>query len=545
MFKGQAEQSISTTKHIIYCRKSSESDERQVQSLSDQINMLVPFIIQRGLQIAGQPLQESKSAKAPGRPVFDSMIQMIERGLANGIVILNPSRLSRNTVDTGRIIFLMDQGKLEEVVTPSQTFKNNPSDKFILNLLCSQAKLENDNKSVVVKDSLTLKAERGDFPGKARAGYMNNHHKNQGERDISAHPIYFPLMRKLIDLALTGNYSVEDLCKKAEEMGIRNFNGKVIGKSSLHRYLRDPFYTGKFRFRGKLLQGNHPALMTEDEFNLLQNILDGKGKPRKQCHMESVLGDLMKCGECHYGITAEYKTKHYKNGTSQTFAYYRCTKKSKTIKCAQPYVSQSKLESEVLDELSKFELDPDFAKWAFETLDEMKYKEENTNQDSLKALQNALDGVIKKINNLLELKISPNNMDGSLLTDEEYSERKQAYLQEKMKITEQLSKLNGNEGGWVDVARDSFDFALQAAIKFKNGAPDIKRTIVKTVGSDLILLYQDLQFRPRFLFLKYKEGIEKTKSEINRLGPSISQIQQTNLEYFVKNSIWYPGCTLF
>ncbi len=206
----------SIKRYIIYCRKSSESDERQIQSLPDQINTLVPFARSMGLEFYGEPLQESKTAKIPGRPFFDILIQKIEDGLANGIVLLNASRLSRNTVDTGRIIYLMDQGKLQEVVTPSQTFKNNPSDKFMLNLLCTQAKLENDNKSVNIKESLRLKAERGVFPGKARPGYINNHEKPQGLRDISAHPVYFGLMRQLFDLALTGNYSVEKLIKEAD-----------------------------------------------------------------------------------------------------------------------------------------------------------------------------------------------------------------------------------------------------------------------------------------------------------------------------------------
>jgi len=161
------EPNLTINSYVIYCRKSSESDERQVQSLTDQMDTLLPFVEQRGLQITGEPLQESKSAKCPGRPVFDEMVDLIEQGLANGIILLNPSRLSRNTVDTGRIIYLMDQGKLLEVVTPYQTFINNPYDKFMLNLLCTQAKLENDNKSVTVKDSLRLKAERGDFPGES------------------------------------------------------------------------------------------------------------------------------------------------------------------------------------------------------------------------------------------------------------------------------------------------------------------------------------------------------------------------------------------
>src|SRR5947199_238114 len=88
------------TRYIIYCRKSSESDERQIQSLGDQINTIMPFVQQKGLSIVGEPLQESKSAKSPGRPLFNQMVNMIEKGKANGIILLNPTRLSRNTVDT-------------------------------------------------------------------------------------------------------------------------------------------------------------------------------------------------------------------------------------------------------------------------------------------------------------------------------------------------------------------------------------------------------------------------------------------------------------
>src|SRR3989344_9439945 len=269
-FNNSSEKFI-TNRYIIYCRKSSESDERQIQSLNDQMVTLVPFATSKGLQIVGTPLQESKSAKIPGRPVFDQLIQMIEDGKANGVILLNPSRLSRNTVDTGRIIYLMDQGKLNEVVTPYQAFKNNPYDKFMLNLLCSQAKLENDNKSVNIKEALRLKAERGVFPGKARPGYRNNHEKPQGLRDISPHPVYFTLIRKVFELALTGNYSVEKLVTEAANLGIRSSKGgKAICRSWIHRIVRDPFYTGRFIYGGKIYKGQHPAILTDEEFNLLQ-----------------------------------------------------------------------------------------------------------------------------------------------------------------------------------------------------------------------------------------------------------------------------------
>jgi site-specific DNA recombinase len=522
-------------RYIVYCRKSSESDERQIQSLSDQITTLTTFISSKGLQILGEPLQESKSAKIPGRPTFNQMVQMIEDGKANGIILLNPSRLSRNTVDTGRIIYLMDQGKLLEVATPYQTFINNPYDKFMLNLLCTQTKLENDNKSVNVKESLKLKAERGVYPGKARPGYMNNHDKPQGLRDISPHPIYFPLMRKLFDLALTGNYSVERLAKEAGKLGIRSKkSGKPIVKSWMHRLLRDPFYTGKFIYGGKLYQGNHPALLTDEEFNLLQDVVDGRTKGKQQKHDFALTG-LIKCGECDYSVTAEKHIRRYKNGNSQVFTYYHCSKKGrdKNIQCHQAFASIKKLEEKFANDLSQLELMPEFAEIALEALDETKKQDASVVQKSYDALQTALNGVNKRINNLVSLKISPDNSDGSLLSDEEFADRKRILLFEKEKITKQLTQFDPEKTEWAEIGKDSFDFALMAS-----RSSDDKKIVFRTVGLNPILLDQKLQFQLRYFFFRYKKGLEQTKEEINRLEPNNGLSNQANLKNSLKSSLW-------
>lgn len=537
-FNSAIEHSPLINRYIIYCRKSTESDERQIQSLSDQITTLTSFLTTKGLQIVGEPLQESKTAKVPGRPIFNQLIQMIEEGVVNGIVLLNPSRLSRNTVDTGRIIYLMDQGKLHEVVTPYQTFKNNPNDKFMLNLLCTQAKLENDNKSVNIKESLKLKAERGVFPGKARPGYRNNSEKPQGLRDISPDPIYFPLMRKLFDLALTGIYSVEALTKEAERLGIRNVNnGKPLCKSSMHTLLRDPFYTGRFIYCGRMHRGQHPAMITDDEFNLLQDIVEGRAKGKQQKH-EFALNGIIKCGGCGYCITAESHKKNYKNGTSQVFAYYRCTKKSHGFKCPQPYIPESKLEDQITNELMHLELLPEFAELALEALEEVKAKDDMVNKNSYQALQKALESVNKRINNLVSLKISPDNSDGSLLSDQEFADRKRILLLEKETITQQLSQKNPSDSEWSTIAKESFEFGLLARERFIKGNPEDKKIIFKTVGSNPILLDQKLQFQPRYLFLKYKEGIKKTKEEIDRLEPKNGALIPDKVKNSLKSSVW-------
>ena len=533
----ESPQLLKINRYVIYCRKSSESDERQIQSLGDQMNTLLPFVKQRSLTIVGESLQESKSAKEPGRPIFNEMVQMIEEGHANGIILLNPTRLSRNTVDTGHIIFLMDQGKLDEVVTPSQTFKNNPYDKFMLNLLCTQAKLENDNKSVSVRDAMRMKAERGDFPGIARPGYMNNHSKNQGQRDISPHPIYFSLVRKWFDVALTGNYSVEALTKKAKDMGIRSINGNIIGKTSIFRYLRDPFYTGKFLYKGKLYNGNHKTMLTDDEFNLLQDIIDGKSKGKLQKHIFALNGMIV-CGECKYCITAEAHTKTYASGKKQTFGYYRCSKKSKEIKCSQGYLSENKAKDQIVDDLVTLELEDEFEQWAFEALEKAKGEVHTLAVNKMQALQNALDGINKRLSNLTELKISPDNSDGSLLSDEEFAQKKRLLLTEKDKLLYQIKNENLDQETW-EFIKDSFEFGLRAKKRYEDDIPDEQKVIVKTIWSNLILLDQNLQFQPRPLYFIYKKAIKRFNVEKSRLVPKKGLPYQANFEFYSKNEIWY------
>ncbi|MBI3887831.1 recombinase family protein, partial [Candidatus Microgenomates bacterium] len=473
---------------------------------------------QKRLELVGQPLQESKTAKIPGRPIFDQLVQMIEVGKINGIVLLNPSRLSRNTVDTGRIIYQMDQGKLLEVVTPYQTFRNNPNDKFMLNLLCTQAKLENDNKSVNVKEALKLKAERGVFPGKARPGYKNNHEKPQGLRDISIHPVYFPIMRKLFDLALTGNYSIAMLVREAMKLGLRSSrSGKPIVKSAMYRLFRDPFFTGRFIYGGKLYQGLHAPMITDAEFNLLQDILDGKSKGKSQKH-DFALNGIIKCGECHYTITAQEHTKKYKNGKSQVFAYYNCTKKGSN-RCSQPYASTDKVEGQFTNELSLFEMEPEFVDLAYEALEITNDKDTTVNKNSFEALQIALDGVDRRIDNLVAFKISPDNTDGGLLSNTEFADRKRALMIEKDKIMQQISQTDPARNEWYDVAKDAFDFALVASQKFAHGGSETKKTIFKTIGLNPILLDQKLQYQLRFIFMKIKRGIQETKQQIKSLVP--------------------------
>ncbi|MGK5091548.1 recombinase family protein [Deltaproteobacteria bacterium TL4] len=145
----------------MYARKSSESDERQAMSIDSQIKEMRTLAEREELFIK-EIREESHSAKASlSRPVFNQMLSDIENGVFTSILTWAPDRLSRNAGDLGRLVDLMDQGKLQTIRTYSQIFGNNPNEKFLLMILCSQAKLENDNRGINVKRGLKAKCEMG------------------------------------------------------------------------------------------------------------------------------------------------------------------------------------------------------------------------------------------------------------------------------------------------------------------------------------------------------------------------------------------------
>lgn len=170
-------------KYCLYARKSTESEERQVLSIDSQVKEMLQLADREGLEVV-EMKRESHSAKETGkRPVFNEIVEELRTGKYNGILTWAADRISRNAGDLGKVVDLMDAGALQEIRTFSQSFRNNPNEKFLLMILGSQAKLENDNnRGVNVRRGLRTRCEMGLRPGVAPVGYNNEKHAGNGVR---------------------------------------------------------------------------------------------------------------------------------------------------------------------------------------------------------------------------------------------------------------------------------------------------------------------------------------------------------------------------
>jgi len=329
-------------KYCLYARKSSESDERQAMSIDSQLAEMRALAENEGLNVVCEK-QESHSAKDSGRrPVYNEMLAGVAAGEYNAILTWAPDRLSRNAGDLGAVVDLMDQGKLLHIRTYSQTFTNSPNEKFLLMILCSQAKLENDNKSINVKRGIKAKCEMGWRPGVAPLGYMNR--AFGGVNDIILDPDRADLIREAFRKAGYQGWSGRRIKAWLDEQGFTNRSGKQISVSQVLVILSTSFYYGKFQYPeapdAPWYDGAHKPLISKELFDLVQKTR-GVNKGIWGSKIFAFRG-LLKCGRCGADITAQDKFKLLKSGDTKRFIYYNCTRR-KDPNCQEKYINQEKL----------------------------------------------------------------------------------------------------------------------------------------------------------------------------------------------------------
>ncbi len=517
-----------TLRYFGYARKSSEDNkERQAASLPDQVYILEGLKAKQNLKVISI-LQESKTAHKPGREIFNSMLTAIENGEANAILTWNANRLSRNPIDAGRIIYLMDERKLIEIRTPYQTYHNTPEEKFMLNLELGMSKKDSDDKSIVVVRGLEKKCRDGWRPGEAPIGYFNDRYSESGERKIYTDKERIPFVKKIFEMFLNGA-SVKEIHSIARDewhfktRQRKRIGGKALSISMIYAILNNPFYIGKFEYpleSNHWYEGKHEKAIDEELFNAVQIKLGHRSKYHLRHHEYAYTG-LMRCAYCNSGIVGEEKNQvicsSCKNKFSITkknrdkctncgmrieemnnpvilhYEYYRCGRKKKSDPpCRQRGLEIRQLEKQVENKLNDIEISPLFMDWAIRQIQKMNESEVNFREETVKGIKRAYDDCRTEMDNLLRLKISPVNKDGSMMSDEKYKEEN-TKLETKLKdIEKQLGNIDERMIQSNRNMVENFNFAARARERFFTGDLKTKREIFEGLGSHLKILNKEV-----------------------------------------------------
>jgi len=545
-------------RYIIYCRKSSESEDRQVLSIESQMRELKSLAERLKLSVV-DTLTESYSAKAPGRPVFNEMIKKINQGEADGIICWKLDRLARNPIDGGQIIWMLQRGIIKHIQTYDRGYY--PEDNvLVMNVEFGMANQFILDLSKNVKRGLKTKAENGWLPSLAPLGYLNDKSKGKGRNEIVKDPDRFSLVKKMWELMLTGRYSPPKILNIANnKWGFRTAHVKMLSRSGIYRIFTNPLYYGWFEYprgSGNWYKGSHEPMITAQEYDKVQFLLGRKGRPRPKSRNFAFTG-LIRCGQCGAMVTAEQKNQiicsvcKYKFSSNNTlncpkcetsiekmkdptilkYVYYHCTKR-KTPKCTQGSIEVKQLERQIDDYLSRIHISERFKNWAIKYLKQESEKEVDLRETVLTSQRKAYDSCLKKLDNLFALKISPQNTDGILLSDEEYAKRKTELLKEKARLEEVLNDTSGRVERWLDTVEKTFDLACYARKWFAKGSPEEKGSILQAIGSNLILKDKKLHIqlkKPLILIEKVVKRVPQAKAGFE---PKNKGLNERELEQF-------------
>jgi len=347
-------------KYVLYARKSTESDEKQALSIDSQVKEMLQIAERESLEII-DIRRESHSAKdSDQRPIFSEIIKDIRTGRYNGILTWAPDRLSRNAGDLGSLVDLIDQKILIEIRTYGQRFTNSPNEKFLLMILCSQAKLENDNKSVNVKRGLRMRCEMGLWPSVAPTGYFNEKRIDR-KGYVIVDTERAPVVRRMFEKMAYEKWSGRKIWQWLKfEMNFRTAtSNKHLSLSNIYKILQSPFYYGVFEYpvgSGNFYTGKHQPIITRELFEKVKEHLKRDRIVRGESK-EFAFTKLVTCGICGSGVCAEEKFKVIKSTcTTARYVYYGCNR-SRDRFCKGGYIREEELIKQLILLMGKIETD--------------------------------------------------------------------------------------------------------------------------------------------------------------------------------------------
>ena len=478
-------------KYFLYCRKSSEAEDRQVLSIESQRRELERLLnASPGVEVV-EIIEESRSAMTPGRPRFDAMVARIERGEAEGVATWAPDRLARNSIDGGRLIYLLDRGVLKDLKFSTYTFENNPQGKFMLQIMFGQSKYYSDALSENVKRGIRTKREKGWQAGRPPVGYLND----PVTRTIAPDPERFPLVRGMFDLALAGQSPKQIALTARDDWGLTSTSGKHSGRlialATVYKILSNRFYVGEIIHAGATYPGRHRPMVTDAEFERVQSRLRKPGRPRPSRHHFAFTG-LIRCGACGGTVTAEHKTNAY----GARYVYYHCAKRRIGPRCPERSIEGRELERQIVACLSGLAVPDELAEWGRARLRVATKDEAGFREARRKALDKALTATEAQMKELTGLRLR------RLIDDDEFTAERQRLDRELASLRQACANaaIEANPSEVIELFEGVVSFSKQAVDRFSEADPATRRRMLELCGSNFSLKAKKLSIQAAKLF---------------------------------------------
>lgn len=472
--------------YATYYRKSSESEDRQVQSIESQRAEMMNIAQKHNLNIVAE-YQESQSAKIPGRPQFLKMIEDIKSGKVNAILTWKLDRLARNMVEGGMIMELLTTGVLKEIRTHERPYY--PHDNILLmSVVFGMANQYSRDLSENVKRGNKTKLEKGQWPNKAPLGYINN--KNTKNLVLNSQEARH--VRKVFELYSTGNHSVKEIADILYTKGFRSKSGKKVSASNIHVLLKKTFYFGLMEWNGQYYKGNYQPIISKKLFDECQTVRTNykKAKPQSAKKLHFSMRGIFECEVCGCKVTAEKQ---------KGISYYHCTNGKNICDQKKTFLREDELEQETIAKIQSIAFDDELIDILHDaSLERFHSEVRDTNAEKQHAEASLV--ALKAKESVLTDKL----LDG-VLSNEVYTARTK---QLQLEIFETEQKINESS---VDIKKELATFELTRTIfkafnfndiSFSELEPEEKSQTFKKLLSNSKLKHHNGE---KILSLQYKK----------------------------------------
>jgi DNA invertase Pin-like site-specific DNA recombinase len=454
--------------YILYLRKSTDDSTHQKLSLPTQDFDTRAYAANNGLNIF-MSVTDSRTAKLPGRPGFDGMINKIEAGFPFpvGIIAWSVDRLSRNDIDEATIRRLLASGKLADIQFLNFRYEKNATGNFLLEIQFAQARYHINSHAEGLQRTIREKLRRGQYPGRSFFGYRYDHRI----RNIAPRKKEASLILSFLERFSTGDYSLRTAVPVFKSMCRESRIKRTPSVSSVNWLLRNPAYAGLFRWKGKIHEGQYKPIIPMPLFKRVQSILDGNKRTKKlrTTHNFPYCG-IFRC-PCGGMITAQYA----KGGR---YTYYRCSKKLGTP-CAERYVRSEELRKQLIKLLDPIALPQGWFDPMQDELVRLRTQQKQTVSTRERTLQRNLDANQRRVLKLLEL-----NLDDKI-DDDVFEAQQEVLLKQKAELKSAFRELNSETPvSWLEPLSKAIN-TMKAAAELDSRTSDVQLAeIVKRVGTN-------------------------------------------------------------
>jgi site-specific DNA recombinase len=455
---------------FIYARKSTEAEDRQVYSIEHQIKELRELAAKHNIHVVKE-FEEAKTAKVPGRPFFNEMIQRVKKGEASCILSWHPDRLARNGPDGSAITHLIDTRQLADLKFASFWFEPTPQGMLMLSIAFGMSKYYVDAMSQGIKRAYNRRLQDGHWPHRPPIGYGFD----RNTRTVVLDPVRAPLVRQAFQTYAAGDCTLRELTQTMHDLGLRSVPTKkqpsvplVCGR--IYAMLQNPFYVGTLRFNGEVYEGRHEPIISIAVFDHCQTMLAQRGRKNPKDLKPFLYRRMFRCDGCGSLITSETKKGH---------VYLRCPKRPHA--CSQPYLREEVVTKQIAGIIGKIVAPPDAIRDLVTGLAARENERSASVAVEIKQLKANLDKFDAKLRRLTDAYVE------DALSVMDFRKDKEKVIRSKRELNEKLTFIEGNRKNLFEPAKRFFQGLTEPRRVIESGDPAQQKEFFKKSFSNFRL----------------------------------------------------------